>query len=57
MDNLTIQDAFTPYYSGRKRFAEGREISVDSKDKEARKPLPHDAAAEAWTETESTTEH
>ncbi|PBB91077.1 hypothetical protein CK215_17930 [Mesorhizobium sp. WSM3864] len=65
MDSLIIQDAFTPYYSGCKRFAgsekaagsENREPSARTKDKEVMKPLPSPAVQDASTETESTTEH
>ena len=65
MGSLTIQDAFTPYYSGRRRFA-GSEGSARPEvpgrsprttDKEVKKPLPRPAVKDASTETESTTEH
>ncbi|AZO10476.1 MULTISPECIES: hypothetical protein [unclassified Mesorhizobium] len=65
MDSLIIQDAFTPYYSGCKRFAgservagaENGEPAARTKDEEVMKPLPRPAVQDVPNETESTTEH
>lgn len=63
MDSLTIQDAFTPYYSGRKRFAAPTDAPAEAVDvaagREAGKRLLRRvlAGAKSETETGSTTEH
>ena len=61
MDSLRIQDAFEPYYVGRRRFAspmdKARPAKVD--ESQASKPptsrLPSDTRLSS--ETDSTTEH
>ncbi|MBZ9703326.1 MULTISPECIES: hypothetical protein [unclassified Mesorhizobium] len=59
MDRLTIQDAFEPYYAGRKRFAaqgDGKPpATTDGKQGPARRPPPEIKLPD--NEPDSTTEH
>lgn len=62
MDSLKIQDAFTPYYAGRKRFAAPKDRRLPAKTETS---LTNELAASAVpadirlsdTEPDSTTEH
>jgi len=60
MDTLTIQDAFEPYYAGRKRVAKPRDRRLAAKPEStpgqepAARTLP---ASVELSETDSTTEH
>ncbi|MFD2053973.1 hypothetical protein ACFSQT_12995 [Mesorhizobium calcicola] len=60
MDNLEIQDAFEPYYAGRKRVAAPRDKRLPAKTENspvkefAARTLPADMKL---SETDSTTEH
>jgi len=62
MDSLKIQDAFAPYYAGRKRFAAPRDRNSrptedDARRREAAKRLLRRVLAEPEPEDDSTTEH
>lgn len=62
MDSLKIQDAFTPYYAGRKRFAAPKDRRLPARTEGS---LTNELAASALpadirlsdTEPDSTTEH
>lgn len=62
MDSLKIQDAFTPYYAGRKRFAAPKDRRRPARTESS---LTNELAASALpadirpsdTEPDSTTEH
>ncbi len=62
MDSLKIQDAFTPYYAGRKRFAAPKDRRLPAKTETS---LTNELTASAVpadirlsdTEPDSTTEH
>ena len=62
MDSLKIQDAFTPYYAGRKRFAAPKDRRLparteNSVTKELAAISPPADIRLSDTETDSTTEH
>jgi len=62
MDSLKIQDAFTPYYAGRKRFAPPKDRRLPARTENSLTKEPAASALPADikhsdTETDSTTEH
>jgi hypothetical protein len=61
MDGLKIQDAFEPYYAGRRRFASPRDKDRPAKvdESQANKLSPRRLPSEIRlsTKTDSTTEH
>jgi hypothetical protein len=60
MDSLKIQDAFTPYYAGRKRFAVAKDRRLPARTENSPTKKPAASALPAnikLSETDSTTEH